>query len=202
MCGEHNYQDERSKVNVTWVVSSFGPVRSLASSKFDKITSYVAYMWCTIFRMKGHRFRSQGCLLCGFLLIWPNHIICGIQTTHEGAMCLALFSVWKGQRSRWHGVFQVLTLSAPWLPPYLTQSLHIWHTYNTWGGDVLSTIFRTTGQMSMPQGSFKVFIMSASWLPPDFRLSVLWLHAYLTGPWQLRGTAAMRSLDLLVIFSI
>ena len=31
-------QDERSKVKVTWVVSSFGPVRSVASTLFDRIT--------------------------------------------------------------------------------------------------------------------------------------------------------------------
>ena len=40
----YHSQDERSVVKVTQVVSSFGPVRSVALSLFDWITSYVAYI--------------------------------------------------------------------------------------------------------------------------------------------------------------
>ena len=43
--------------------------------------------------------------------------------------------------------FQVLVLFALWFRPYLTESLHMWHTYYTWE-DVLHTIFRMKGQRS------------------------------------------------------
>ena len=43
-------------------------------------------------------------------------------------------------------LFQILVLSAPGLRPNLTESLHMWHTYNTWGGNVSRTIFRSKSQ--------------------------------------------------------
>ena len=45
---------------------------------------------------------------------------------------------------KWRPVrlFEVFAMSAPWLRPYLAESLHMWHTYNTWGDDVLCIIFR------------------------------------------------------------
>ena len=82
----------------------------------------------------------------------------------------------KRQRSRPHGWFAVFVVSTPLLPPYLTESLHMWHTYNTSGGDMSCTRF--------------------------CHLCALWLHAYLTGLWWLRGAAAIRSLDLLVSYQL
>ena len=78
----------------------------------------------------------------------------------------------KGHRSRSHGLFKFFTLSAQRFPPYLTKSLHMWHTYNTWWSDVSRTIF--------------------------CHLSALWLHAYLTGLSWLRVATSVRTLDLLV----
>ena len=51
---------------------------------------------------------------------------------------------------------------------YLTKSLHKWHAYNTWGGNMSHTIF--------------------------CHLSALLLLTYLTGHWRLRGAAAIRYL--------
>ena len=39
-----DFQDERSKVKVTWVIRSFCIVYSVASSLFHQITSYMAYV--------------------------------------------------------------------------------------------------------------------------------------------------------------
>ena len=33
------------------------------------------------------------------------------------------------QRSRSHGSFEIFVVCAPWLPPDLTESLHMWHIY-------------------------------------------------------------------------
>ena len=110
----------------------------------------------------------------------------------------------KGQTSRSHMSFQVLALSTPWLRPYLAESLHMWHSYNTWGDDVSCTIFRVKGQTSRPHGLLEAFTLSAPWLTPYLteslhmchtcntwgshvsctifcHLSALWLHANLTG---------------------
>ena len=57
-------------------------------------------------------------------------------------------------------------MSAPWLPPYLTESLHMLHTYNTWGGNVSRTIFRTKSQRSTSYVSFQVLALSAPWVYP------------------------------------
>ena len=82
-------QDERSKGNVTGVISSFGPLHSVAFSLFDWITSYVAYIQHMRWQCVMHHFQFQ--------------------------------------RSRSHRSFQVLSLSAPWLHPYFTGSLYMWH---------------------------------------------------------------------------
>ena len=150
-CVMHHFQDKRSAVKVTWVVSSFGPVCSVALSLFDRITSYEAYIQhmggrCVMphfqdERSRWHRsFPVLARALCGFVPVWLNHFICGIHTTHDGTICHTLFFRMKGQRSRSHGSLEVFTWSAPWLPPYLTESLHMWHTFNKWGGDVWHTI--------------------------------------------------------------
>ena len=69
------------------------------------------------------------CLLRGSVPFWQNHFICGINTWEDHVSC-TIFRM-KGQRSRSHGSFEVFAVSGLWLPPYLTESLHMWHTYNT-----------------------------------------------------------------------
>ena len=90
----HHQKGPRSRSTVIW---SFCHVRSLASSLFDRITSYVAY----------------------------------IQHMRDDVLH-SIFRI-KDQRWRSHGSFEVFTLSNPWDPPYLTESLHMCHTYNTRG---------------------------------------------------------------------
>ena len=162
-------------------------------------------------KVKGS-FKFWLCPLRGFP-VWLNHFICGIHTTHERAMCSvpfwgrkggwramchASFFRMKGQRSGSQMSFEVFVVSASCLPPYLTESHHMWHTYNTWRGDVPRTIFRMKGRRSRLHGSFEVFVVSTPWLPPYCHLSALWLHAYLSDRWRLKGAAAFRSLDLLI----
>ena len=66
----------------------------MASSLFDRITSYVAY----IQHMRGP---------------------CVVHLGHDVDVSM------KGQRSKSHGSFQFVALSAPWLCFYLTESLHM-----------------------------------------------------------------------------
>ena len=40
-------------------------------------------------KRQGHMGRLLSCPLRGFVLIWPNHFVCVIHTTREGAMCCA-----------------------------------------------------------------------------------------------------------------
>ena len=100
------------------------------------------------------------------------------------------------KRSRSHGSFLVLVLSTPWPHPYLSESLHMWHIYNTWGDDVSHTIFRMKGQRSRSHGSFKIFTLSPPWLSPYCLLE--WI--IYVGIWWLRHATAIRSLDLHVQF--
>ena len=92
-------------------------------------------------------------------------------TRGDNVLCI-IFRM-KGQSSRSHRLLEIFSLSAPWPPLYLTESLHMWHTYNTWGGDVSHNNF--------------------------CHLFALWPHTYLNGLRQLRGAAAIRSLDHLLI---
>ena len=57
---------------------------------------------------------------------------------------------------------------------------HMWHTYNTWVGDVSRTICRTKGQRSKSHGSFKVLAPSAPWLRPYLMESLHMWHTYNT----------------------
>ena len=59
---------------------------------------------------------------------------------------------WRSHRS-----FEVFVVSALWLPPYWTESLHIWHAHNIWGGNMARTIFRTKGQRLRSHRLFKVW---------------------------------------------
>ena len=99
-CVMHHFQDERSKVKVTWVVSSFGPVRSVPLSLFDWITSYLAYIntWGDdvlriIFRMTGQghtgHLKFWPSPLHGFISIWLNHFICVAYIQHMRGRCVS-----------------------------------------------------------------------------------------------------------------
>ena len=88
------------KMKVTGVIWNFCGVRSLASSFFNRITSYVAYIQHMRGRSVAHHFQDERskvkviwvvpnfwpCPLREFLLIWPNDLIFGIHTTGEGVI--------------------------------------------------------------------------------------------------------------------
>ena len=177
----------RSKVKVTLVIWSFFHVHFVASYLCDRITSYVAYI---------------------------QHM--------RGAMCHTPFSGWKRRWSTSHGSFKVLALSAPCFCPYLTESLHInkkKYIQHMRGQCVASHFQDQRSKVNVTQVVW-IFTLSAPWLSPYFIKSLqmwltyntwggyvshtsfchlsTWLHAYLNGLWQLRGAAAIRSLDLLV----
>ena len=91
------------------------------------------------------------CPLRGSVSIWQLHILFDAHTTHEGTLCHA--PLW-GQKSRWHGSVEVYAMSAPWLHPYFTDSLHMWHAHNPWRYDVSRTISRSKGQSHMRHWKF------------------------------------------------
>ena len=117
-CVMHHFQDERSKVKVTWVVQIFYCVCSVALSLFHRFTSYeihtqpLSHTMCRApfpgQKVQGHtgHLKFSSCLLHGFLLIWPNHFICGIHTTHERATHHASFSVRKVNGQGHMGLFK------------------------------------------------------------------------------------------------
>ena len=94
---------------------------------------------------------------------------------HKG-QCVAPH--FQDQKSRSHGSFKVLALSAPWIRLYLAESLHLWQAYNTWGDNVLCTIFKMIVQRSRSHRSFKVFTLSTPWLPPYLTKSLHMWHTY------------------------
>ena len=168
----HHFQDERSSGNVTGVISSFGPLHSVAFSLFGWITSYVAYIqhmrWqCVMHHFQVQRSRSHRSFKvltlsapCLFDLI--TIYVAYIQ--HMRWRCVMHHI--QVQRSRSHRSFKVKALSAPWLHPYLTESLYMWHTYNTWGDNVSRNIFSMKGQRWRAHGLFIDFTFSTSWFPP------------------------------------
>ena len=87
--------------------------------------------------MKGQRSRSYGsfefllCLLWSSVHISPIHFTWDTPITHEISIKPRNISRSKFQRSRSRRSFEVFVISAPWLNPYLTQSLHMWDIYNT-----------------------------------------------------------------------
>ena len=106
------------RVNVSWSISRSRGQRSRSHRSFEIKVTLVIRSFCTIFRIKGQG--HMGCSkvlrcplcqghtghlkfllypFCGFVLFRPNHFVCGLHTTHEGAMCRAPFSRWnvKGQ---------------------------------------------------------------------------------------------------------
>ena len=171
-CVAHNMQIKMSKVKVTQVIWNFCHVCSVASSLFDQISSYVANIqhmkgWCAMPHFQDERsmvkvtqvISSFGPVhsVASSLFGWITSYVAYIQ--HMSGRCVSHIIFWiKCQRSRSHELFKVFTMFAPWLP-HLTKSLHIWHTYNTWGCDVSRTIC--------------------------CHLAALWFHVYLTVLWRL-----------------
>ena len=189
-CVAHYFQIKRSRSHVIW---RFCCVPSLVSSFFDRITSYVAYMYTTHEGAMCHASFSGSkvkvpqvvssfgfvCSVASSLFDWITSYVAYIQ--HMRGRCVTHH--FHDQRSRSHGSFQFFGVSSPWLP-HLTESLHMWHTYSIWGSDVWHTNFRTKGQGH--KGRFQF------WPLYD------WMYMYV-GIWRLSHTAAIRSLDLLVI---
>ena len=145
-CVALHFQDERSMVKVTQVVSSFGCVHSvshpISRTKGQRSRSHGSFQvfryntWgddvlCTIFRMKdqGHMGHSKflPCPLYGFLLFWPNHFICGIHATHEGVMCRAPVIV----ICQLCGYMPIWLAFDSWGVPQLFRSLDllVWHKW-------------------------------------------------------------------------
>ena len=82
----------------------------------------------------------------------------------------------KVKRSRSHWSFDVFIVSAPWLPPYLTESLHMWHTYTTHEGVMCRAPFsgwKVNGQGHM--GRFKFWsCLLCGFIP-------IWLNHFICG---------------------
>ena len=99
-------------------------VRSVAPSLFDRISSYVAQIhpireWCVTYHFEvkgqGHtgRLIFWPCSLCSSLAIWWNFFLCGTNIPHKGMICHVPF---LGQKSRSHGSFELLAMSASSVP--------------------------------------------------------------------------------------
>ena len=115
-------------------------------------------------------------------------------------------------------VIRSFGMSALWLHRYLAETLHMWHTYNTWGDvhhfqDQRSKVKVTHVIRSFcPVGSMASSIFDwVTWYVAYIQtsggsvsctsfchLSPLLLHAYLNGLWWVRGATVIISLDLLV----
>ena len=123
------FSGDKVRVKVTQVVSSFGPVCSVVVSLFDLLDiRHIYNIWRATCRapfpgwkVKVTRVISRfwPCPRHGFVPIWPNNFICGIHTTHDGRSACTIFRM-KGQKSRSHGSFKILALSAPLIYPFLS----------------------------------------------------------------------------------
>ena len=129
--GPRSRSHQSFELKGTRVILSFYRFRLVASSLFDRITSYLAYIQHMKGRCVANHFQDKSAKVkvtqviwsfgrvSGFLFIWPNHLICGIHTTHDGWVDVSrtIFRM-KGQRSTSQWSFQILTLSAPWFHLY------------------------------------------------------------------------------------
>ena len=101
-----------------------------------------------------------------------------VKQSHRGySKFCRVRSIFQVKRSGSHRSFEVFIVSAPWLLPFLTESLHMWHTYNTWRVNVPCPIFRTKGLRLRSHVSFQFLALSA-----------LWLRPYLTAPFHMWHT--------------
>ena len=137
----YHFQVKRSKVKVTWVVSSFGPVCSVAWSLCYLITSYVGCIQHMRGRCVAHHFQvkrskvrvtwvvssfgpvcSMAWSLCYLITSYVAHI------QRMRSRCVA--HDFQCQRSRSHRSCEAFPLSAPWLAPYClvkwVKYLNVW----------------------------------------------------------------------------
>ena len=154
-----------------------------------KLTPNIGLMkclWHVQFQVK--RSKLLSCPLHGSVPIWLIYFILGTNIVHDVTMCLDPFpgQKMKGQdhtgHLKWRSLqsLEVFAVSTPWLRPYLAESLHMWHTYNTWGDNVSHTNFRikythnpgghnVLGIISRSKGQGHrdhFFVVSAPRLPP------------------------------------
>ena len=133
------------KVKVTQVIGIFYCVRSVAPFLFHQFSSYeidTQPMWSYCV---AHHFQVKRSKVKVTWGIWSFHHVRSMAsslfdrftsyvayTQHTRGWCVVPH--FQDERLRSHGPFQILALSAPWLHSYLAELLHIWHPYNTWGG--------------------------------------------------------------------
>ena len=135
----------------------------------------------TIFRMK--KVKSQGHTGHSTFLPFPfysTHNPLGHNVSRN--ISKSKVNVTWVTRSWSHGSFEIYVVSAPWLPPYLTKSHHMWYIHKIWGDDVSRTTFRMKGQRSRTHRSFEIFLVSSFYLRPYSTDS---LHTiYTHNPWS------------------
>ena len=153
------------KVKIIQDIQSFCHVRSEALSLFHRSTSYVVHKQSITRRCVMHHFqinRSKVKFTQALQSFWcvryvaPSlfdsftyHLVHTQPMKKRGVM--HHFGV---KRSKSHGSFEVYAMSAPWLHPYFTDLLHMWHTHNPWRYDVSRTISRSKGQSHMGHSKF------------------------------------------------
>ena len=139
-CAAHHFQDERSKIKVIRVIRSSYRVSSVTTSLFHRFTSHEIRTQpmrsqCVVhhFLVKGSKVKVtqfSSCPLCGFLLIWQDHSIFDIHTTHEEKMCHASFSGWKVKGQSHMDVSKFLP--CPLCSSVPISPIHfIWETHTT-----------------------------------------------------------------------
>ena len=190
--GQRSRSNRSFQMKVTWVVQSFCHVLSVALSLLDRFTSYVVHTqpmrsWCVAhhFRVKRSEVKVTRVVrsFCRVRSVAPSLLDRFTSyVVHRQPMrsrCVAHH--FRVKRSRSPGSFEVFAVSAQWLRPYWTDSLHMWYTHNPWSHDVSRTISGSKGQRSRSPGSFEVFAVSAPWLRPYWTDSLrMW---YTHNPW-------------------
>ena len=190
--GQRSRSNRSFQMKVTWVVQSFCHVLSVALSLLDRFTSYVVHTqpmrsWCVAhhFRVKRSEVKVTRVVrsFCRVRSVAPSLLDRFTSyVVHRQPMrsrCVAHH--FRVKRSRSPGSFEVFAVSAQWLRPYWTDSLHMWYTHNPWSHDVSRTISGSKGQRSRSPGSFEVFAVSAPWLCPYWTDSLrMW---YTHNPW-------------------
>ena len=166
----HHLQVQRWKVKVTWVIwhFCFCCVHSMASSLFDQITSHVACIQHLKGRCVKHHFQDERSKVKVIQVVWRFGLVRSVASSlfdwitsyvaykqHRRGDVLSFNFQMKGQRSSSQRSFVVFVMSILWLPPYLTEPLHMQDTYNTWVGNVSHAIFRMKVKGQGHTGHFK-----------------------------------------------
>ena len=113
------FQDERSKAIITWVLS----ILALSAPWLGPYLTFLCGMY-TAWGGQGHTGHLKFCNVCS-VASWIFDRI----TSYVAYA----YTTWGGdvhfQYESSKVKVEIFTLSTPWLPPYLTKSLHMWHTY-------------------------------------------------------------------------